>query len=207
MKIIDISWPISPTITGYKNKQTVRFEEIKIFSRDNARESIIQLNSHTGTHVDAPSHFLHEGVTIDQVTLEHLVGPCKVIDMTHVAETITANDLSRVLIEQGDRLLFKTSNSFTKPNDPFLTDFIYLHHSAAEYLAAQKIRCIGIDYLGIERAQAGHPTHITLMNAGISIIEGLRLAHVESGAYTLYCLPLAVVGLEAAPARAILIKN
>lgn len=207
MKVIDISWPISQATTGYKDKHIVAIEDIKHMGKDGARETAVRLSSHTGTHVDAPSHFLKDGLTIDQLGLDRMVGPCKVIDMTLVQEQITRDDLIDRDIEQGDIILFKTTNSDTSATDRFSPRFVYLEISGARYLVEKKVKAVGIDYLGIERAQQGHLTHIELMQADIVIIEGLRLKHVSDGSYFFVCLPLAIIGTEAAPARAILLPE
>lgn len=207
MKIIDISWPISTATTGYKDKKVVRFEDIKHFEKDGARETTICLSSHTGTHVDAPSHFLKDGLTIDEITLDRCIGPCKVLDLTAVSDTITDEHLRDKDIKQNDIILLKTANSLTSPTDNFSPHFIYVHYSAACYLAEKKIKAVGIDYLGIERSQVDHPTHTLLMHADIVIIEGLRLNHVIPGDYFFICLPLYTIGNEAAPARALLFSE
>jgi arylformamidase len=204
MKIIDISWPISLDMTSYKDRKVVNFSYTKTFERDHARESVITLGSHSGTHIDAPSHFLADGSSIAQMPLDATCGPCIVIDCTQVSEAITDTDLQQHTIEQGARVLLKTRNSALDAMAPFAYDFIYLAASGAAYLASKQIKTVGIDYLGIERQQPNHETHETLMRTGITIIEGLRLAAVDSGTYMLWCLPLAVQGLEAAPSRAVL---
>jgi arylformamidase len=94
MKVIDISWPISSATTGYKDRHVVNLEEVRTFAKDGARESHVRISAHTGTHVDAPSHFLKDGKTIDQIALERLIGPAKVIDLTDVAEKITRDRLA-----------------------------------------------------------------------------------------------------------------
>lgn len=209
MNVIDISWPISKATTGYKDRNVVEFEEIKNFTRDGVRETNITLSSHTGTHVDAPSHFLRDGKTIDQMSLDRFVGPCKVLDMMLVKEHITRNRLMEhdEEIIEGDIVLLKTSNSDKSPTEKFSPHFVYLEVSGAQYLIEKKIKAVGIDYLGIEHSQTGHPTHENLMHAGVSIIEGLRLGHVKPNPYYLVCLPLYTIGLEAAPARAILLSE
>jgi len=206
MKIIDISWPISKATTGYKDKNIVQFEDTKSFVQDGARETKITLSSHTGTHIDAPSHFLKDGKTIDEMHLDRFIGSCKVLDMMAVMERITRDWLQDQDIQENDIILFKTQNSATSATDLFTPHFIYLEVSGAEYLVEKKVKAVGIDYLGIEHSQHGHLTHLALMHADITIIEGLRLGHVEPGTYQFICLPLYVVGLEAAPARAILMK-
>lgn len=204
MNLIDISWPISLDMTAYKDRATVAFNYPKTFEKDQVRESIITLGSHAGTHIDAPSHFLADGASINQIPLDATCGPCIILDCTNVSEAITDSDLQQHKIEQGAIILFKTRNSSFSATAPFHYDFIYLAASGAAYLASKKIKAVGIDYLGIERQQPKHETHETLMRAGITIIEGLRLADVNPGSYILWCLPLRVQGLEAAPVRAIL---
>ena len=209
MQVIDISWPISTATTGYKDRYVVAFEEIKNFQKDGVRETNIRLSSHTGTHIDAPSHFLKDGKTIDQIHPDRLVGICKVLDMTDVAEHITRNRLveNESDIAQGDIVLLKTANSATPSTEKFTPHFVYLESSGADYFKEKKVKAVGIDYLGIERSQPGHPTHEILMRADIGIIEGLRLEHVKAGEYFLVCLPMYIIGLEAAPARAVLISG
>ena len=209
MNYIDISWPISSDMTAYKDRSVVRIIPTKNFEHDAVRESLITLGSHTGTHIDAPAHFIVDGVTTDALSLDATVGPCVVIDMTHCVDVITYADLiaSGAHLEQGSRILFKTRNSVHKPTDPFDPDFVYIDRQAAEYLSELKLQSVGIDYLGIERNQKGHETHIALLSAGVVIIEGLRLEAVTAGDYFLYCLPLALVGTDGAPARAILVKQ
>lgn len=207
MKIIDISWPILPTTTEYKDKKTIQFQEIKNFDKDGVRESSICLGSHTGTHVDAPAHFLKDGKTIDQVTLDRVIGRAAVLDLTIVLGSISADDLEKQEINEGDILLLRTANSAHAPTDSFEREFVYLDASGARYLAEKKVKAVGIDYLGIERGDPEHTTHTTLMHADVVIIEGLRLGHAQAGHYFLICLPLDVIGLEAAPARAVLMSE
>ena len=203
-KIIDISWPITPTMTSYKNGNEVKFADLASWEKDKYRKSLITLSTHSGTHVDAPSHFHEHGETFEKLSLSSMVGPCKVLDATHCSEKITKQDLEKQNITQDDIILFKTKNSNLKTDVPFDPNFIYLELSAAQLLADKKIKAVGFDYLGIERHQPGHDTHSILFNNQITIIEGLRLNHVTPGDYFFCCLPLAIQGLEAAPARAVL---
>lgn len=207
MEIIDISWPISPEMTTYKDKQQVSFTHTKLFERDQVREQSITVSTHTGTHVDASAHFLQQGVTIDRMPLEQLIGPCKVVDLTHIQEVIRADDLQEYEFEEGDFVLLKTRNSEVSATAKFDQNFVYLDASAASYFVELGVDLVGIDYLGIERNQPSHDTHTILMKAGVAIVEGLRLAHVEQDEYFFVCLPLALIGTEAAPARAILVSG
>ena len=209
MKIIDISWPISPTVTEYKDRRTVTFDAAKIFERDGVRESVISMNVHTGTHVDAPAHFLQHGSTIDTTPLVSLVGSCVVLDCTDVKDAITAEHLELYadLCGAGDIVLLKTINSDEPAEGPFNKNFVFLSGSGAQFLADIEVKAVGIDYLGIERGQADHATHEILLSRSIPIIEGLRLAAVQAGNYFVCVAPLLVQGLEAAPARAFLIEE
>jgi arylformamidase len=207
MNIIDISWPLTESTTAYKDKKTIVFNTTKTVERDGVRESIITLSSHSGTHIDAPAHFIKNGATIEQADLDRFVGPCKVFDVSHIDTVIKAEDLYDLDIEENDFILFKTANSKQLPTASFNKNFVYIDASAAAYLAECGIELVGFDYLGIEREQPQHETHQLLMNADIMIVEGLRLAQVKPGNYLFVCLPLAVTQLEAAPARAVLIAN
>jgi len=207
MKIIDISWPISVATTGYKDKKSVIILDNKSFDRDNARDTMLTLSSHTGTHVDAPSHFLRDGKTIDEMDLSKLIGKCRVIDLSTAEDQITGAHLENHEINAGDIVLLKTTNSLQQPTDKFNPHFIYLGVGGANYLAEKKVKAVGIDYLGIERGNPDHETHTTLFHANIAVVEGLRLGHVNPGVYDFICLPLNVIGTEAAPAIAILIAK
>lgn len=205
MKIYDISWPLFEGMTTYKDRGVFKCEEPKSWEKDQSRESLITMGSHIGTHIDAPAHFQDKGKTIDQLDLTKLMGPCKVIDLTSVTERITAEDLKKH--ELAPRVLLKTRNSEFKADDTFNPDFIYVDKTGAKYLVEQGVVCVGIDYLGIETKQPDHETHQQLFEHEIVIIEGLRLKDIEPGTYFLSCMPLELVGAEAAPARAVLIAE
>lgn len=207
MKIFDISWTISEHITTYKDKKNVSLERIKTIESDHVNETLMTLHSHTGTHIDAPSHFLADGKSIDQLDLLACSGNAHVIDLTHIKQHITKQDIEHIPFGKDTIVLFKTENSYIAETAPFTYDFVYIKSCAAEYLAAMNIRAVGIDYLGIERDQKDHETHRAFMQRNIPIIEGLRLADVPAGNYMLWCLPLKIQGLDGAPARALLIAQ
>jgi len=207
MKIIDISWALCRDTVAYKDKKKFQLERVKKFDRDEIRETRIRMGTHDGTHIDAQSHFLKEGNTVDKVSLHTCVGECIVLDMTHIGEAITVAHLEQQQIREGDIVLLKTTNSELPSMGDFNKGFVYLDVSGAHYLVEKKIGAVGIDYLGIERGQKGHLTHWELFTNNITIIEGLRLKTAEPGAYFLCCLPISVIGLEAAPARAVLIQS
>lgn len=203
-KIIDISWPLSNRMTGYKNKQPFNAQFIKNFPDQEARESLVTLNSHAGTHLDAPAHFINEGVFSDQLDLTRLIGPCRVIELDSSLDAITKKNLEVYCPQKNERLLLKTKNSSYQPDALFESNFTFITKEAADYLVSCQIMLIGIDYLGIERNQPEHETHKIFFNHDTYVLEGLRLGHVMPGSYELICVPLAYQELEAAPARALL---
>lgn len=206
MNIIDISWPIGITMTSYKNNSFVDLERVKK-TGDYCMEHLLKLHSHTGTHVDAPAHFIEGATSIDHVSLERLVGRCFVADLTKVETHIDEAVLKSIPASEGDIVLFKTRNSRRAWDEAFDANFIYVDSSGARYIVKRGWKAVGIDYLGIERNQPDHPTHIILGSAGIPIIEGLRLEHAHEGFYLAVILPLKIVGIDAAPARALLISG
>lgn len=206
MKIFDISMTVDMNIPVYDNRLEKRpvITVASDHSTSNIYESEIRMNMHTGTHIDAPLHMIEGGATFETVDIRRLVTGCTVYDLTAVESKITAGDLKALDIKSGSFILLKTRNSFY---DGFDTGFVYVDASGAEYLKNIGISGVGIDSLGIERAQPGHETHKTLLGNGIIILEGLRLADIEEGAYKMAALPLKMNGTEAAPARVILIKD
>jgi arylformamidase len=205
--IIDISWPISERMVEYKDKKLVEIVKTKKFTADKVRDAVLRIGTHTGTHVDAPAHILKNGKTIDTLPIESLQGPCKVLDVTSTRGKITAQVLKKHEIKEDDIVLLKTKNSDLPATGKFYTSFVYLEQSGAEHLARKKVKAVGFDYLGVERKQKKHETHKTLLKKNIFLIEGLRLKKVKSGKYYLLCLPLLVKGANAAPARAVLVKQ
>lgn len=204
LSIIDISMPISEAMPVYKGKKEKKPKHIieSDYSSGKVYESRIDMNLHTGTHLDQSLHMMEGGDTIDQLKLEKVVTACRVIDLTFVKDKISKEDLMNKEIKQGDFILMKTRNSH---EDILEGDFVYLDESGAEYLKGLKIKGVGIDSLGIERSQPDHKTHILLLEDGIPILEGLRLKGVKEGEYFLIAAPIHIVGAEAAPVRAFLI--
>jgi arylformamidase len=205
-KIYDISMTIREDMQVYKNKEELKpsIRCVRDFSTSSAYESVISLHLHTGTHVDAPLHMLQGGKTIDTIGLDQLAGPARVLDLTHVKGGIGREHLEPFAIQRGEWILLKTSNSFSEAFD---FEFVFLNEQGAAYLQEIGIKGVGIDSLGIERSQEGHPTHKTLLKNGIIIVEGLRLKDVPAGTYFMVIAPLKLTGVEAAPARALLIGS
>lgn len=203
MKIHDVSMPIYKGMPVYKNIEDKQ-PSFNTVTNGHVTESRITLDAHVGTHTDAPLHMINDGDTIETIGLERLVRKCKVLDLTKVEGLIEKEDLEGQKIEKDDFLLFKTKNSF---DEEFNFEFIALGESGAKYLSEIGIEGVGIDGLGVERAQPGHPTHRTLFSNDIIVIEGLRLKDVAAGEYFMVAAPLKLVGIDAAPSRVILLEG
>ena len=208
MKIYDISIPITPDMPVWPGDPAVSMKRVsKIEEGDNANVTHISLSAHTGTHVDAPFHFLPEGATLESVPLKIMIGRAYVLHLPD-ARLITADVLKQAEIPQRTRrLLFKTRNSdiWACGEKDFQTDFVALSPDGAQYLVERGVQLVGIDYLSIAPYKESRPTHEILLKKGVFILEGINLTAVVQGRYTLYCLPLNLQGVDGAPARAILI--
>ena len=172
---------------------------------DVANVSALSMGSHTGTHMDAPLHFVPAGAGIADMDLTATVGRARVIAIEDHS-VIRRAELERHEIKTGERVLFKTVNSERNwARDSFAEDFVYVSEEAARFLASRRVRVVGVDYLSVGGFGAdGAATHRALLEAGVWIIEGLDLSSVDPGGYDLICLPLRVADADGAPARAVL---
>jgi|YNPNPStandDraft_1061719.scaffolds.fasta_scaffold43354_1 arylformamidase len=210
MKIHDITLTLSPTLPFWPGDPPLATELLSsIEAGAHANVTKLTMSVHSGTHLDAPRHFLRDGATVDALPLEVLVGPAWVV---RIPDEVTLLD-ARVLTEadipaSATRLLFKTRNSslWARGVREFQTDFVAIPEDGARWLAARGIRLVGVDYLSVAPYRLGTPTHRVLLQAGVVVVEGLDLSEVEAGPYDLYCLPVKLAGADGAPARAILIS-
>ncbi len=209
MKIHDISIPISSTMPTYPGDPAVSIEPVlQIAKGDAANVSRLSFGDHSGTHLDPPVHFIPGGMTVDQLDVNVLYGPARVVDMTHVEKAITAQDLERAkLPKRAVRILFKTRNSELWDRSGFQKDFVAFAWDAAQWIVDHGIKLVGIDYLSAESFGASEPkTHRILLGAGVIIVEGLDLRNIAPGNYTLACLPLKIKNGDGGPTRAVLIE-
>jgi arylformamidase len=207
MKIYDVTVPISRDLVVYPGDPPVRIDRCKPEIHNGApyRISRISLGSHTGTHIDPPAHLYEGGMTVDQLPLEFLVGPARVVEIA--SPVIDDAALREVDITTTLRVLFKTRNSYLWAEKRFVEDYVYITRSAAQTLVDLGIKVVGIDYLSVDRfGDDGLSAHKTLLDGGTLIIEGLDLRDVESGNYELVCLPLKIRDGDGAPARVVLRK-
>jgi arylformamidase len=208
MKFYDVTVPISTSVPIYQGDPDAGIESVKrIAAGSSANVSRLWFGAHTGTHVDAPNHFIDGTRRVESLDLEKLIGRCRVIRIPDDIDVIMPKHLDG--IGQAERILFKTKNSayWNEPESGFRSDFAHLSPEAAQLLVNAEIKLVGIDYLSIERFRSpDHAVHLALLEKEIVILEGLDLRRVEPGDYELICLPLKYTGGEGdgAPARTIL---
>ena len=203
MKFYDVSRPLNAETAVYKNYdiKRVRIETLATHDEDRYHESNLHMNLHTGTHVDAPLHMVAGGGSLETMPVDHYIGRCKVLDLSAVEDQIHASDLEGYAIEAGDIVIMRTQNSF---DEGFNFDFVALAPDGAQWLVDRGVRTVGLDAMSIERGNPGHETHKILLGNGVAIIEDLRLAEISEGEWFISCLPLALTGVEGAPARAVM---
>lgn len=211
MKFHDISVTVTSELPTWPGDPSVELGRVsKIEEGANANVSRIAMGVHTGTHVDAPFHFLEDGTTVDTLPLDVLIGSVQVVEIGDNVDVINADILKKSSLIPGvSRILFKTRNSkiWARDEKEFQTEFVGIDADGAEFLVQQGIKLVGIDYLSIAPYKKSRPTHEILLNAKMIIIEGVDLSKIQEGVYQLVCLPLKLGGSDGAPARTILIEQ
>jgi arylformamidase len=200
-EIIDVSVALSPSTVSWENESATVIERVSsIEAGDGYNLSRIALGVHTGTHVDAPLHFINGADSVESLSLDALIGTALVVDARSVSEEIDAELVERSLAEGCERVLFATRNSELWDEASYRSDFVAISPQAASLLVERGVRLVGIDYLSIGEPEA----HRKLLSHGVVLLEGLDLRGIEAGRYRLICLPLNIVGADGAPARAVL---
>ena len=210
MPIYDISLSISESLIVWPGDPPVRITQPRHLDRgDPATVSRLDMSAHIGTHVDAPAHFIPGGSGVDGLDLNVLVGPALVVEAME-ADALSADILQGLPIPPGtERVLFHTRNSdrWARDEREFSEDFVAITEDGARWLVAHGVRLVGVDYLSVGSFDEGGGTHRILLNAGIIPVESLNLHGIAPGTYQFVCLPLKIVGIDGAPARAILIDQ
>jgi arylformamidase len=206
---IDVTATLDPGTTPvYEGDAPMTFRFLRDMRRGDALTlSAYSMGAHSGTHIDAPMHFIRDGASIDRVPLEALIGPARVVEIPDAVQAIDAAELQRHAWRGAERVLFRTRSSMRgwMRSSTFHRDFAYIAPDAAQLLADAGVRLVGVDYISAEQFGAPAPaTHRILLGKGIPIVEGLMLEGVRGGDYDLIVLPIKVAGHEGAPARAVL---
>ena len=209
--IYDISVPIRTGGVVYPGNPPIAITPQQAISLGaGANVSRIEFGSHSGTHVDAPKHFFDDGAGVDSLPLDVLIGRARLIAMGDDVKSVGEAELMKHDLHGVERLLIRTRNSawLASGSNEFHPDYTFVAPDGAAYLAGLGVKLVGVDYLSVEQFHSGHhKTHRTLLQREIVIVEGLLLSEPPPGDYELYCLPLKLVGLDGAPARAILIRK
>jgi arylformamidase len=206
-RLIDVSVLLTPGIATYPGNPPFEITPVhRLAAGDSANNSCLTMGTHTGTHVDAPKHFIDDRPGVDAMPLDLLIGRARVIDMP-VRGGITAKHLEDAGLREDLRVLLRTPNSklWNNTKEPFREEYTHLTGEGAKFLVDQGVKVVGVDYLSVEKFHTpGHPAHHALLGANVIIIEGLNLSEAEPGFYEMYCLPLKVEGADGAPARVVL---
>jgi arylformamidase len=208
-KIYDITVTITNDLPVWPGDPLVSLERItRIDEGEDANVSRLSMSAHSGTHMDAPYHFIDRGKTIEMLPLEALVGPVQVVQIPDTVEVITGKVVQNCGIQPDvERVLFKTRNSHFWPAREFHSDFTAVDGEGAQALVDMKLRLVGIDYLSIAPYHDTLPAHKILLGNEIAILEGCDLSQVQAGFYTLFALPAKLGGADGAPVRAILVED
>ncbi len=213
-KHYDVTIEISEDSVVYPGDPLVRIGEYRsIRHGDVCNISKLTLGSHTGTHVDAPKHFYEDGMTVNNLPLDNLIGKVKVFHIfdKNSSDTrlfIGVEDLKNLQIDEGDRIIFKTHNSDLLNMKEFYPEFVYLHPEAARYLVKKKIKTLGFDYFSVEKYDCDiSETHYILLKENVIVIEGLDLRQIMPGDYEMVALPLKIRGCDGSPIRVVLSKE
>ena len=210
MRIFDVSVPLSATTPTYPGDPGIEIKQwLGLAKGDAANVSLINFGLHSGTHVDAPAHFIEGGAKVDSLPVESLVGEAEVVEVADHIGVIDEAFVAANCISGSQRILFKTRNSafWDDTRQGFREDYVSIDPAAAHWLVESGIKLVGIDYLSVEKFKSdSFQTHLAFLSRGVVIIEGLDLRAVPSGRYELICLPLKVAGGsgDGAPARVIL---
>ena len=208
MKFYDVTVTVQEGMPVWPKDPAVAMPLARSIARgDSANVTRIDMGAHTGTHFDAPIHFEPNGCGIDQLSLDVLVGPCRVFDLTTIPGHIDSAALARCDLRGVTRALFKTRNSqlWARGEQAFNPNFIAVAADGAAELVARGMKLVGVDYLSVEPfGSKEHPVHHTLLRANVVVIEGLNLHDVPAGDYELLALPLKLRGADGAPGRVIL---
>lgn len=208
MKLYDLSVSVHEGMALWPSDPPLSMKLAKSMARgDRSNVTRLEFGAHTGTHMDAPFHFVANGAGIDQIPLETLIGPCRVYDLTGIPGHIDRPALERCDLRGVTRALFKTRNSerWARDEREFDKSFIAIVTDGAQLLVERGVKLVGVDYLSVEPyGSKEHPVHLTLLPAGVVIIEGLNLSAVPAGDYELMALPMKLKDCDGAPTRVVL---
>lgn len=208
MKVYDVTRPIISDMTVWPGDESVLVERTSSISQGNmVNVSRVHMGVHTGTHVDAPLHFIDQGKSVDQLDIGLFTGWVRVVDVRHV-KCIRPEHIRNIAGRNDEAVFFRSSFSEKNLEGLFDPDYTSLSYEAAKILLDQGVRVIGTDALSIEEYNSiGFPTHYALLEKEVLIVEGLCLKGVPEGRYRYACMPLSLKGSDGSPARVVLFET
>lgn len=206
---LDVTKPISPEMVTWPGQpNTERYRLTSIDEGKNSNVSALKMSVHSGTHMDAPLHFLKDGADVTAAPFEAMFGRVRVAEIA--GETISQAGLEAYeartgVLQPGERIFCKTANSGRDwLTEPFDERYVAVDAEAAGFLAGRGVQVVGVDYLSVAPFKNTVDTHRTLLGAGVWVIEGLDLRAVGEGDYEMAALPLKLIGSDASPLRVLL---
>lgn len=208
MRYYDVSLLLTHHLIHWPEEQGLRSRKVHTLAKDGVEVTDFSLGSHTGTHIDAPRHFVKNAGSVDEIAFDKLIGPALVIEVRpKKGRTIEPGDISLGDWKRAERIFLKTSNSKKLNAEQFTDQYISLSLETAQLMVRKGVKLVGVDYLSVEKkGSTGHPVHMTLLKAGIVIVEGCILAHVPAGRYQCAALPLKLKGFDGSPCRVVLMR-
>jgi kynurenine formamidase len=210
-KAVDLTHHLRNGMPVYPGDPSPTFEPYATLAKDGVNLTKMTLGSHTGTHLDAPRHFIQDGIGIDEIPPNKLVGESYVADLSvkPIGSGITAHDLRKELegrVAADDIVICYTGCSEHWGDEAVSRNYTYLTGDGADYLVSKRVRAVGIDFLSVEKFKASEPlAHKTLLSNGIFIIESLSKAVKQfvGSRILLVCMPIKLQDGDGAPARVI----
>lgn len=208
MPIIDLSLPISNDMPG------VNITPARCIEEDGWNATTLSLYSHCGTHMDAPRHFLPDGNSLDQQSLDVVVGPAVVIDLAPAApkQLITIEDLVSVAdqLKPGARLLFRTDWHKRYGSPEYRNELPRISLELAQWLVQREVALIGVEppsVADVNNMQELTEVHQTLFRGNVVIVEGLaNLDRIRTPTVQFIALPMKITSGDGSPVRAIAIE-
>lgn len=204
MKYYDISLNLSAETVCWITSPPFELIERRRMSRgDHNNSSALRMSAHSGTHVDAPFHFVPDGAAIDSLPLELFIGPA-LVQAVDAERYITKEHVEAIDWRGESRVLFKTRNSRLLHQSAYDPGFVAFSVGAAQALVARGVKLVGLDYLSVAHADEQVPVHRAFLDHGVVLLEGIDLSEVQPGSYELICFPVRLSGSDGAPCRAVL---
>lgn len=206
---VDLTLPMGPGTLSFPGYPAFESAVIRTYERNGQLSHEFTATTHSGTHVDAPAHYVEGGTTVDRLDLGTLVGPATVLDL----RSYRGEPISRAVLDEesptldpGARLVLVTGDVDALPADEsFFEEASVLTEDAADWLVERGVSLVANDFLTEGLSNPERPVHHTVLGADIPVVEYLCNTDeiADEDTIELTCLPLPLAGLEASPARVV----